>query len=163
MRQTPRSRAPEMDPAAVHSEVRDVYAELALRPVVRGCTGRAECCQFRLTGKVPHLTRGEALVLARGLRAAGRTRPVDRADGACPLLGPDLRCQAYDHRPFGCRTHFCAAAGGPFARKEVIDLIHRLETLDERLGGDGSKPLPQALREACDSASRRGGRKVPRG
>lgn len=51
------------------------------------------------------------------------------------------------HRPFDCRTHYCAAAGGPLPRRNVIDLIHRLDTLDAQLGGDGPKPLPQALRE----------------
>ncbi len=132
------------------AEVRAVYADLERRPLDRACVGRAMCCHFRLTGKVPHLTRGEALVLAQGVRAAGRTRWTEREDGACPLLGRDQRCLAYAHRPFGCRTHFCAAAGGPYARKEVVDLIHRLEAIDERLGGDGPKPLPQALREGSE-------------
>lgn len=134
------------------AEVRAVYLMLAERPLDRNCVGRAGCCHFRQTGKTPHLTRGEALELARGLRAAGRTRLPERADGACPLLGPDLRCMAYAARPFGCRTHFCAAAGGAAARRDVLDLIRRLETVDERLGGDGAKPLPQALREALADA-----------
>jgi hypothetical protein len=29
-----------------------------------------------------------------------------------------------------------------------VDLIRRLEIVDERLGGDGPKPLAQALQEA---------------
>lgn len=138
------------------AEVRTVYDILASRPLARQCQSRAECCHFRLTGKTPHLTRGESLTLARGLRASGRTKVPDRPDGACPLLGPDLRCLAYAARPFGCRTHFCAAAGGPAARRDVLDLIRRLETVDERLGGDGPKPLPQALHEALASGRGRG-------
>lgn len=142
------------DPASVPkalAEVRAVYHSLAGRPLDRQCTQLAGCCHFRLTGKVPHLTRGEALVLAAGLRASGRVRVADHPEGACPLLAETGRCVAYEARPFGCRTHFCAAAGGPAERRAVIDLIHRLEAVDESLGGDGAKPLPQALREAMTS------------
>lgn len=131
------------------AEVRAVYQDLAGRPVERGCTLRSECCQFQLTGKIPHLTRGEALVAARALRASGRKTIPSQANGACPLLNPrNLRCLIYDSRPFGCRTHFCAAAGGPYSRKEVTDLIHRLEAVDALLGGHGARALPGALREA---------------
>jgi uncharacterized protein len=127
--------------------VRSVYENLAGRPMDRDCRSRAGCCHFRQTGKTPQLTRGEALFLARGVRASGRVKLPDRPDGACPLLGADLRCLAYEARPFGCRTHFCGPAGGPAARRDVLDLIRRLEAVDESLGGDGPKPLPQALRE----------------
>jgi len=129
------------------AEVAAVYASLAGRPMARDCRARAGCCHFRQTGKTPQLTRGEALFLARGVRASGRTRVSERADGACPLLGDDGRCLTYEARPFGCRTHFCTAAGGPAARRDVLDLIHRLESVDELLRGDGPKPLLQALRE----------------
>lgn len=135
------------------TEVRAVYDMLADRPLQRDCQGRAACCHFRQTGKTPQLTRGEALMLAQGVRAAGRTKVAERPDGACPLLAPDQRCMAYNARPFGCRTHFCAAAGGPAARRDVLDLIRRLETVDESLGGDGPKPLSQALYEAMQPKS----------
>jgi hypothetical protein len=46
------------------------------------------------------------------------------------LLDENGACIAYDARPFGCRTHFCAAAGGPIARRDVADLIARLAALD---------------------------------
>ena len=132
-------------------EVRAVYRDLALRPVERNCTLRTECCQFKITGLVPYLTRGEALVVARGLRSTGRkTMPV-RDDGACPMLDAKSgRCMIYEHRPFGCRTHFCRAAGGPMERKGVIDLIRRLEVVDAALGGDGSRPLPAAVAMELD-------------
>lgn len=135
------------DPALI-DEVRAVYADLAARPVERDCIARTECCQFHLTGRVPHLTKGEALVAAKALRASGRTRLPVREDGACPLLNAAGRCLIYEGRPFGCRTHFCAAAGGPYTRREVLDLIRRLETVDAKLGGDGPHPLPTALRLA---------------
>jgi len=127
-------------------EVRAVYSELKARHVERSCTMRTECCQFKLTGRVPYLTRGEALVAARGFRATGRkTLPV-RADGACPMLDEKTgRCLIYESRPFGCRTHFCRAAGGPYERREVIDLIHRLETVDAALKGGGARPLEAAV------------------
>jgi len=135
------------DPALI-DEVRAVYADLAARPVERACVGRTECCQFRLTGRVPHLTKGEAIVAAKALRASGRTRLPVREDGACPLLSAAGRCLIFESRPIGCRTHFCAAAGGPYARREVLDLIRRLETVDTKLGGDGPHPLATALRMA---------------
>jgi len=126
--------------------VRAVYQELADRPVERNCELRTQCCHFKLTGKTPYLTRGEAVVAARALRATGRKTLPSRNDGACPLLDTRTsRCLIYEDRPFGCRTHFCAAAGGPYARREVIDLIRRLEEIDEQLGGDGPRALPAAI------------------
>jgi Fe-S-cluster containining protein len=128
------------------NEVRAVYAELAARPVERQCIRRTSCCQFKLTGAMPLLTAGEALVAARALRAAGRTALPEKEDGSCPMLRlQDGRCLIYEDRPFGCRTHFCAAAGGPYARREVLDLIRRLEAVDAALGGEGSRPLPGAV------------------
>lgn len=130
-------------------QVRDIYATLATRPLARGCVRRNECCQFRLTGRTPYLTRGEALVAAKGLRASGRKELPAANDGACPLLDRGAgKCLIYADRPFGCRTHFCAAAGGPYARREVADLIQRLEAIDVQLGGDGASALPHAVSEA---------------
>ncbi len=127
--------------------VKKIYTDLAARPLERNCTLRTGCCQFQLTGKIPHLTRGEALVAAKALRATGRkTLPV-RDDGACPLLDPrTARCLIYESRPFGCRTHFCQPAGGPYSRGKVLDLIHRLEEIDHHLNGTGPVTLEKALR-----------------
>jgi len=128
------------------AEVSAVYRDLANRPIERSCELRTQCCHFKLTGKTPSLTRGEALVAARALRATGRKTLPSRTDGACPLLDARTsRCLIYEDRPFGCRTHFCAAAGGPYARREVVDLIRRLEEIDEQLGGDGPRALPAAI------------------
>ena len=115
------------------AEVRAIYAELARRPVERNCVARTECCQFRQTGLTPQLTKGEALLAAKAFRATGRKSLRELADGICPLLRRETgRCLIYADRPFGCRTHFCAAAGGPYARREVLDLIRRLEEVDRR-------------------------------
>ena len=131
------------------AEVRSVYRDLDARPIERDCQLRSECCHFKLTGKTPYLTRGEAVLAARALKATGRKSLPQRNDGACPLLDTQTsRCLIYQDRPFGCRTHFCAAAGGPYARREVIDLIRRLEKIDEALGGDGPRALPAALSAA---------------
>lgn len=138
-------RGPESPEQAVVAEVRAVYAELAKRPVERSCTRLTGCCHFALTGRTPQLTRGEALVAARGVRAAGRRALPDRNDGACPLLRADGVCLIYHDRPFGCRTHFCATAGGPYGRAEVIDLIRRLEAIDAQLGGSGPRALEVAV------------------
>src|SRR3954452_17968291 len=107
-------------------EVRQVYADLASRPIDRGCVRLKECCHFKLTGRTPYLTKGEALVAAQAFRATGRKSLRENPDGSCPLL--DLasgNCLIYYDRPLGCGTHFCAAAGGPCARKDVLDLIRR--------------------------------------
>jgi len=133
---------PERDALA---QIRAVYYELAQRPAERNCTRSTGCCQFHITGRTPQLTRGEALLAARAVRATGRKALPDRADGACPLLRDDGKCLIYRDRPFGCRTHFCAAAGGPLARGTVLDLIRRLEEIDLRLGGSGPRALPAAV------------------
>jgi uncharacterized protein len=127
-------------------EVRAVYRDLENRPVERACTRLTECCHFKLTGRTPQLTLGEAKLAAKALRASGRKAMPERDDGACPLLRENGACMIYQDRPFGCRTHFCAAAGGPYARTEVLDLIRRLEAVDTRLGGNGPRALPAALR-----------------
>jgi hypothetical protein len=129
---------------ALLNDVRAIYAELASRPVERDCTGRADCCRFKLTGRTPFLTRGEALVAAQAVRATGTKKLKPPADGSCPLLEGG-RCRVYEGRPFGCRTHFCKAAGGPYARGEVRDLIQRLDDIDVELGGNGGVNLPGAL------------------
>jgi hypothetical protein len=127
-------------------EVRSIYTELAGRPIERNCISRTECCQFKLTGRTPYLTRGEAIVAARGWRAAGRKSLPVRPDGKCPMLDEKSgRCLIYESRPFGCRTHFCRAAGGPYERRDVVDLIRRLEALDASLGGDGARTLDAAV------------------
>jgi Fe-S-cluster containining protein len=132
---------------AALEEVRAVYRELEARPIERSCTRLTECCQFKLTGRTPQLTKGEAILAARALRASGRKAMPEREDGACPMLRENGACMIYQDRPFGCRTHFCAAAGGPYARGEVVDLIRRLEAADAKLGGDGPRAIQAAVRE----------------
>jgi hypothetical protein len=136
------------DAKKVLDEVRAIYAELEKRPLERQCQSTAQCCRFRLTGRTPHLTLGEAMLAAQGVRASGRKTLKPAADGACSLLGKDGRCTIYAHRPFGCRTHFCQAAGGMYPRKHIADLIQCLEALDEQLGGDGSRELEPAVADA---------------
>jgi Fe-S-cluster containining protein len=129
------------------AQVRAVYADLERRPVQRACTALAGCCKFKLTGLVPSVTRGEALLAVAALRATGRKRLPAAVNGVCPMLdAATSRCLIYDSRPFGCRTHFCRAAGGPYERREVLDLIRRLEAVDAALGHrDGPRGLPAAM------------------
>lgn len=122
-----------------------MYRDLEKRPVERFCERRTECCQFKLTGATPLLTKGEAMVAAKALRATGRNKLPVRADGACPMLDAMGKCLIYESRPFGCRTHFCAAAGGPYARRDVLDLIRRLEEVDHTLRGDGARSFEAAM------------------
>lgn len=128
--------------------VRAIYDEVDARPISRACERRTECCRFHLSGRTPYLTRGEALVAAKAWKATGR-RSIAERQGACPFLSePEGRCLIYRDRPFGCRTHFCAAAGGPFGRSEVVDLIWRLEALDAELGGRGGVSFVPAVLDA---------------
>ena len=94
-------------------------------------------------------------------RAAGRKSvPTEEPpDGACPFLGANGRCQIYRDRPFGCRTHFCQPAGGVVDRSAIVDLIRRLEAVDETLRGDGPKPLRSAVAQAWEAAERQGRRR----
>lgn len=131
------------------AEVRQVYVDLAQRPIERNCVRQTECCHFKLTGRAPYLTKGEAIVAAKALRATGRKSLLESPSGACPMLESITgTCLIYQDRPFGCRTHFCAAAGGPVARREVLDLIRRLEDVDLALNGNGPRTLQSAVAEA---------------
>jgi len=132
--------------AGAIAAVRAVYAELAARPVERNCTRLTECCQFRFTGRTPWLTDAEALLAAKAWRATGRTRLPEKPDGSCPMLEDRTgRCLIYADRPFACRTHFCEAAGGPYDRRDVLDLIRRLETASAEIGGTEPLPIQSAL------------------
>ena len=133
------------------NEVRQVYVDLAQRPFQRNCLRKTECCHFKLTGRTPYLTKGEAVVAAKALRATGRKSLPETADGSCPMLRQETgNCLIYEDRPFGCRTHFCAAAGGPLARREVLDLIRRLDDVDLVLNGNGPRPLQNAVADVLE-------------
>jgi Fe-S-cluster containining protein len=130
----PASRPRDDRAATAIAAVREVYTDLAARPVERNCIRRTECCQFRHTGYTPWLTDAEALVAVKAFRATGRTRLPEPADGSCPMLDARTgRCLIYADRPFACRTHFCEAAGGPYSRRDVLDLIRRLESISAPL------------------------------
>jgi Fe-S-cluster containining protein len=91
------------------------------------------------------------MVAAKALRAAGRKSLPEKADGSCPMLEEETgNCLIYEARPFGCRTHFCAAAGGAFSRHEVVDLIRRLEDVDLALNGNGARTLQGAVTDALE-------------
>jgi Fe-S-cluster containining protein len=140
---------PQLSTGEACNETRAIYQALAERPIERSCMRRKDCCHFKLTGRTPLLTKGEAILAATALRQTGRTRLPSVASGVCPMLNVATGdCLIYESRPFGCRTHFCAAAGGPYARSEVVDLIRQLEDLDHRLGGDGVHKIERAIADA---------------
>ena len=66
---------------AALAAVRAVYDDLDRRPVERACTRLTECCQFRRTGRMPSVTRGEALLALRAFRATGRKDVPPEVDG----------------------------------------------------------------------------------
>jgi len=145
--------------------VERVYADVDALPVERNCVARTRCCRFRLTGRTPMLTLGEALVAARAVRAGGRREVPESADpasGRCPLLGSGDRCTIYAARPLGCRTHFCGEAGGPVPRRAVAGMIRQLEEIEEGLRGRVEpRPLADAVGEACGLLAAAGKRRRP--
>ena len=66
--------------------VREIYADLAMRPIQRNCVRKGECCHFKLTGRNPYLTKCEALLAAHAFRATGRKSLPDNPNSACPML-----------------------------------------------------------------------------
>ncbi|MEG0143185.1 MAG: YkgJ family cysteine cluster protein [Akkermansia sp.] len=112
----------------------------------RACSGISNCCRFRLTGETPYVTYGEAWVAWLEWKATGRVKLDLHADGSCPLLSAQGLCMIYKARPMACRTHFCIQAGGALPRREVVDLIGRLEDIDVKIGGCGPVKLPDALK-----------------
>ena len=67
-------------------EVRQVYADLSLRPIQRDCVRLKECCHFKLTGRTPFLTKGEALLAAKALRASGRREMPEQFGKGVPVF-----------------------------------------------------------------------------
>lgn len=129
-------------------QVRQVYTDTSARDFPNSCQSRAACCHFRNAGHVPFLTRGEALVAAKAVRARGLRKIAEHPDGACPLINTEGRCTIYESRPFGCRTHFCKEAGGIVPRPLIRDLVQRLEAIDRELGGDGGRNFHSAINQA---------------
>src|SRR5437016_12810225 len=86
---------------AALAEVRQVYVDLSQKPIQRNCLRKTECCHFKLTGRTPYLTKGEAIVAARAFRATGRKSLPENADGSCPMLQQETgNCLIYEDRPF---------------------------------------------------------------
>jgi uncharacterized protein len=96
------------------------------------CPGTAECCQLKVTQRLPYLWPSEWQVLLEDLRRQKRAIPEARSDGACPFLDAGgLRCTVYEARPFGCRTYFCHRIQGPAQvpadkTNALLERLHKL-------------------------------------
>lgn len=143
-----------------HEDIQEIYAEAEAALPERNCTRLTRCCRFAETGREPYVTRAETDYLFAVLRASGRRMPPPRDDGACPFLASDEKtCTVYEGRPFGCRTNFCREAGGAVTAQELRASLDRLAALDEKLGGDGPRPLRRVLNEIAKAAVPRAKRK----
>jgi Fe-S-cluster containining protein len=119
----PRLSDDEDDPELLSRRLRERRALKGLDCVYRTaadtlrrfrCAKSAQCCQLRNTGREPYLFPVEWMRIVAALRAAGRSIPEPRPDGACAFLSSDrTRCAIYEDRPFGCRTFFCHRVKGP--------------------------------------------------
>ncbi len=136
--------------ASAMADVRAVYHDLSQRPLERNCQMQTTCCRFKITGETPLVTDAEAMLAAKAWKATGRKElPPPREDGACPFLDQRTpKCLIYESRPFACRTHFCEAAGGVYPRSHVIDLVRRLESIEQTIQGKGARKIEVAAREA---------------
>ena len=142
-------RAPDVDAAAA---VRAIYTELAARPIERACVARTECCRFKLTGKTPYLTKGEALVAAKAWRATG----AHAAAGEPGWRVPAARAR---HGPM------------PDLRRPTVWLPHALlrhggrAVCSARSGGSyppAGRSRPRARRRGCAAAAVRPRAGAPR-
>ena len=129
-----------------HEEIEKIYAEAEASLPARNCTRTTRCCRFLETGREPYVTRAETDYMFAVLRSTGRRLPPPRSDGACPFLDRDEKtCSIYEGRPFGCRTHFCREAGGSVTAQELKPSLDKLAALDEKLAGEGPRPLTRVL------------------
>jgi hypothetical protein len=112
-------------------QLRTLYAETDALFAGWSCAQSGQCCRFSVTGRQPELWPIEWRLLHRALRA----RPAGKASqgaGDCPAFDSmSGRCRAYDARPFGCRTHFCAnvCAASKNPRQPIRALSRRLADL----------------------------------
>ena len=143
-----------------HEDIEKIYAEAEASLPARNCTRTTRCCRFAETGREPYVTRAETDYLFAVLRSTGRRMPPPRYDGACPFLdGDEKTCSIYEGRPFGCRTHFCREAGGAVTAQELKPSLDKLAALDEKLGGDGPRPLTRVLDGIAKASAPRAKRK----
>ena len=160
---TRRRPPPAVEPADL-LELGAIYAAadaLVERQPEIGCRCCTRCCRFGLSGREPYLTALELAAVQRALRARGGALVVEaRAaklegrgadEGICPLLTVAGECAVYVWRPFGCRTHHCAEAGGRGSgtHRQLLSLVRRLREASARHGHDGDRgrPLRKALGE----------------
>lgn len=130
----------------------DVYARVDALLMPFGCDGSAECCKFGVTGREPYPTAVEVAFLQAQLRKSPppkqrstRALPIaGKSERRCTLLGSDDRCQAYEARPFGCRTFFCDRIIGPgrFPRREVAELGRKVASISEKFAPRDPGPRP---------------------
>lgn len=140
-------------------ELEALYAESDALFAGATCERSSECCRFGITGREPQVTGLEMALVKRALRARGgplspkrRALPLASFSGpgsrapkderTCPMLDASQGCSIYASRPLGCRTFFCQRAElpSPPARKQLKQLVRRLEELAARHRPQGDKP-----------------------
>ena len=128
-------------------ELLALYRELdgELAPLQRSCQACGRCCDFTTHGHVLYATRLERRVL----RQAGTGAPGERGL-VCQYLD-GRSCTAREHRPLGCRTHYCQAAAGEGGRELYEKYRRRLAEISRRhdLAWD-YRPVLECLREQRD-------------
>lgn len=132
----------------------ELYAEVDALYAGASCPASSECCRFGITGREPQVTALEATLVKRAIARRGglpsekrRALPLADASDAskeriCPLLDQNARCSIYADRPLGCRTFYCQRADvpSPPSRRELQDVVRRLQDLAARFAPDGDKP-----------------------
>jgi uncharacterized protein len=137
------------------AELALLYREIATSTALISCDDSADCCDFGETGREPYLTPLEWYLLmqdasfqrvavphrTREAKASDRSRARKRLPMVveksarvtpCPLLSAEGRCQAYEARPYGCRTYYCRRASERIDRKALVQFTQKLAELNER-------------------------------
>ena len=133
------------------AEVRQIYAELAQRPIERNCMRQTECCHFKLTGRTPYLTKGEALVAAQAfaLPVENHFRQILMARARCckrqPAIASFTTIAHSDVAPISVprpadRTHVAKSSISFAASKKSMP----------KLGGSGPRILQNAVTDALE-------------
>lgn len=93
--------------AALYRDLDREIAALAPR-----CDARGLCCDF---DRVDHVLYASTLEVAYVKANLPREQWARETGNVCPLLTPEGRCGAREHRMLGCRTYFCQPGFAPYA------------------------------------------------
>ena len=143
-----------------------LYRDIDAAYASTSCPSSSECCRFGRTGREPHVTSIEMVLVRRAVSRRASRRfptpaplhlkmaelPVVADERVCPMMSPDGRCSIYEARPLGCRTFFCdrKTTLSEVRHRELLAFVSRLKQIavaHDPLGDQG-RPFTRALGDA---------------